>query len=231
MTLNMFKDLLEHPQESPESFERYVALLRVLCGKSRSESRPADYVLEMILCESDGAEDGPHADPKLGQIPGGMSRDSSSSSFGSGALVQQLLGRYLVLMTQLVEGTLEDQSSFDLLANLIVIFSKIIKQGPAGNVERLGVALLELLQRGPGRLCFVSDVDFHLATATFAVQGQAAPSIALIDLFLRTMHAFWAINPEASRGVLKHVLDAITSMFSEGSLEDRRRILARMQGG
>ena len=45
------------------------------------------------------------------------------------------------------------------------------------------------------------------------------------------MHAFWAINPEASRGVLKHVLDAITNIFSEGSLEDRRDILARMRGG
>ena len=78
-----------------------------------------------------------------------------------------------MLLTQLMEGSLEEQSSFDLLANLIVVFSKIIKQGTASNVERLGGALLELLESGPrARPCFVSEGDFDRATATFAVQGQ-----------------------------------------------------------
>ena len=42
---------------------------------------------------------------------------------------------------------LADQSSFDQLSNLIVIFSKIIKQGPSSNIDRLGEALKELLFR------------------------------------------------------------------------------------
>ena len=52
MKLNMFKSLLSDPLQSIDSYQNYVALLKVLCGKNRSKSSPAIHVLDMIISEN-----------------------------------------------------------------------------------------------------------------------------------------------------------------------------------
>jgi hypothetical protein len=47
----MFKSLLVDPLKSIDSYQNYVALLKVLCGKNRSKSSPALDVLDMIIAE------------------------------------------------------------------------------------------------------------------------------------------------------------------------------------
>ena len=56
------------------------------------------------------------------------------------------MARYLILLNRLLEGHLDDQEDFDTLANLAVIFSKIIKQSP-GRYSEINHHLSELIDR------------------------------------------------------------------------------------
>ena len=48
----------------------------------------------------------------------------------STSLLQEMLSAFVILVQQLQDEVLAEQEKFDTLANLIVIFSKIVKQRP-----------------------------------------------------------------------------------------------------
>ena len=89
-------------------------------------------MLSMTNIATDGAQTG----NILRQGDGNHQKDS---------LLREFLSAYVILLAQLEQGLLDSQYKFDILSNLIVIFSKMLKQQPDCYVQ-LNDELSQVLQ-------------------------------------------------------------------------------------
>jgi hypothetical protein len=92
------------------------------------------------------------------QIP--RSADDEMGDEGQATIIHQMLGTYIVLISKLIYGRLQDQTSFDMLCKLIIIFCKIIKQGSGKDVATLRGALEGMLASGSASVlpCLHHDI-------------------------------------------------------------------------
>jgi len=71
-----------------------------------------------MLSSTNIVTDGAHTGNILRQGEGNHQNDS---------LLREFLSAYVILLAQLDQGLLDSQEKFDILSNLIVIFSKMLK--------------------------------------------------------------------------------------------------------
>ena len=114
-------------ESSATAFPFFTFLMKVLCGKNRAAH--AHRVFDIINDPKVRARSGPDAGgrPRNENIISSRVVEENQPSSGN-CLTPELLAHYLILLNNLLMGQLDQQEDFDTLANLAVIFSKIIKQ-------------------------------------------------------------------------------------------------------
>ena len=154
------------------------------------------------------------------------------------SLLHELLAGFLILLHQLSSGeTTMLQAGFDAFANLVVVFSKIVKQQPA-LYAHLNQQLLDLVDlrieeqqdysgaagAPPSQSYAIVDAiagaELDNAIVSLLLENRESMSSIessnpFLSLLVRSLFALARLEPAVSGELVKHNLDAITSIFSK----------------
>lgn len=230
-TLKMFESVLMTPMSS---LQFYTYLLRVMCGKNRNKY--AHYAFNMLDLQFVKMHDG--SAPGQADFAELLTLEDLKRNLPHNKLLHEMLVALVLLLSEFNQiaprATAADLIPWktDVLMNLIVIFSKIIKQSPQ-NCAALGRALQEILENqeaqngGRHSASFKAeelfrDLDLHyalqflLVDSDTDVQSEPNPELSLLlNLLTSSLFVLMRLNiPCITCTVLKHVFDALSGFFS-----------------
>ena len=146
-------------------------------------------------------------------------------------LDQELVLAAIILLYQLMLGQMQEQEQFDTLNNLLVIFAKVIKQEPAF-YNQVNETFLNVI-RGDTNYVVVNHISNanidHTIEFIFKDNAVKRPAVieenpALIFLVKSLFVFAKSLDFHLSADTIKHVMDAITSIFSN-KIELRKSVI------